>query len=129
MSLIAIIGKLIGPIAEVIDRVIPDKNVSNHLTSQIQKELMEKVYKNLEQELDAQVQVLLAEAKGDLWIQKAWRPIAMLAFTAIVFFYTLLPAVAGTNPPPLPDQIWYFLDISMGGYIVGRSAEKILKKP
>jgi hypothetical protein len=30
--------------------------------------------------------------------------------------------------PPLEDQFWSLLNLGIGGYVVGRSAEKVMKE-
>jgi len=63
----------------------------------------------------------------------------MLTITAIVAWNFLLAPLAelavtlstGNQIPlsiPLPDELWTLLSIGVGGYVVGRSGEKIAGK-
>ena len=83
-------------------------------------------------ELESAMNVIVAEAKSEHWIVAAWRPITMLTFTAIVannfilypylsLFWTAAPVLT------LPPDLWGLMKIGLGGYVVGRSAEKIIK--
>ena len=81
--------------------------------------------------LEAQKIIIAQEAAGN-FLQRSWRPIIMLAFGFIIIYaYFLQPAffpdaihVAET----LPDQFWSLLNLGVGGYVIGRSAEKIADK-
>jgi len=84
-------------------------------------------------ELESAANVIIAEAQSDHWIVAAWRPILMLIFAGIVANnYILYPYLSlfWTEAPRLavPDQLWSLLNIGVGGYIVGRSAEKVVKE-
>ena len=76
--------------------------------------------------------VVQAEAKSEHWVTATWRPITMLTFVAIIANnYILYPYLSlfWTEAPvlDLPDQMWNLLQIGIGGYVVGRSAEKFAK--
>lgn len=82
--------------------------------------------------VNAQAGVVEAEAKSDSWLAANWRPILMLTFTFIVAMnYAVLPMAgwfgAKVVPLVLPPDMWALLKIGIGGYIVGRSGEKIVR--
>ena len=67
--------------------------------------------------------IIQAEAKGS-WMAANWRPITMLAMLALLFleaFGVTKAEFGGVNDV----EIFDLLQLGMGGYIVGRSAEKI----
>ena len=68
-----------------------------------------------------QSQVIIAEAQGN-WLQRNWRPITMMVFLLLIILdsFKILPN-------PLAPEIWGLLMIGLGGYVVGRSAEKVVK--
>jgi len=74
--------------------------------------------------------VVVAEASSKHWVTSAWRPITMLTFVAIVANnYILAPYLdlffkAGLVLE-MPDQLWSLIQIGLGGYVLGRSGEKI----
>jgi len=77
--------------------------------------------------------VVVAEAKSQHWITSAWRPITMLTFVAIIANnYILAPYVDlffGTGLElDVPAPMWDLIKIGLGGYVVGRSAEKVAKE-
>ena len=77
--------------------------------------------------LQTQAGIITAEAQGDSWLQRNWRPITMLWLSGLVGAHWL-----GFTPPNLSEaQVVGLLDIvqvGLGGYVVGRSAEKVMKE-
>jgi len=74
-----------------------------------------------------QTEIILAEAKGN-WLQRSWRPILMLAFGFIVIYVKFIAPLFSLPIPPLENEFWHLLKLGIGGYVVGRSAEKIAEK-
>jgi len=77
--------------------------------------------------------VVVAEAKSDHWVTGAWRPIVMLMFAVMIannyIIAPYLDAILGTSVMfDMPDQAWSLLSIGLGGYVVGRSGEKIARE-
>jgi hypothetical protein len=74
-------------------------------------------------EINAQRDVIVAEAKSESWITRNWRPLSMLVFTALIVLHWFgLTAVIPEN------QVAAILEIikyGLSGYVVGRSAEKV----
>ena len=70
--------------------------------------------------LAAQAAIVSAEAGGASWLQRNWRPITMLSFLGLV-----VADAFGMLAFRLADQAWLLLQIGLGGYVVGRSVEKI----
>ncbi len=81
---------------------------------------------------EAKSNIIIAEAQGSSWMQRNWRPTLMLTIVAIVannyiiYPYLTLMGLPAT-PLELPDELFTLMQIGVGGYIVGRSAEKIAK--
>ncbi len=69
--------------------------------------------------------VVKAEAQGQSWLQRTWRPITMLVFVALIVAHWL-----GWSAPNLGEaealKLWDIVEIGLGGYVIGRSAEKVL---
>lgn len=65
------------------------------------------------------------EAQGQSWLQRAWRPITMLVFVALIVARWL-----GWSAPDLGEaealKLWDIVEIGLGRYVIGRSAEKVL---
>lgn len=121
-----ILGALIGPVAKiinsVIDRAVPDKAQAARLKA----EAATAIHEQDMAELQAAVSVIVAEAQGGSWIQRSWRPITMLTFVALIVARWL-----GVTAPGISDELEVALldliKVGLGGYVVGRSAEKVAK--
>ena len=72
------------------------------------------------EKLAAQAGLVAAEAGGASWLQRNWRPVTMLSFLGLV-----VADAFGLLAFRLADQVWLLLQIGLGGYVVGRSVEKI----
>ena len=87
-----------------------------------------KVLKDQQLELQRlQSDVIIAEAKGN-WLQRSWRPILMLAFGFIVIYVKFIAPLFSLPIPPLEDEFWNLLQIGIGGYVIGRTGEKMIKE-
>jgi|TARA_R100001198_G_C5187477_1_gene181511 hypothetical protein len=98
-------------------------------TSKEEKIKAENVIKQIliQKELELQkmqTEIILAEAKGN-WLQRSWRPILMLAFGFIVIYVKFLAPLFDLKIPELENEFWNLLQLGIGGYVIGRSAEKI----
>ena len=74
-----------------------------------------------------QTEIIVAEANGN-WLQRSWRPILMLSFGFIVIYVKFVAPLFDLKIPELENEFWDLLQIGIGGYVVGRSAEKIADK-
>lgn len=115
-----------GPIAKIIGKAVPDKDLAVQLTAQIQMGLLALSM----EEIKGATKVIVAEAQGVSWMQRNWRPLTMLTFVFIIANnYIIVPyAVAfGLEVPMLeiPAGMWGLLTVGIGGYVAGRSYEKI----
>ncbi len=75
-----------------------------------------------------QARVIMTETTGHSWLQRNWRPITMLVFVAIIVYNHVLAPIFGLTPAPIPGNLWDVIKIGLGGYVIGRSAEKIAFK-
>ena len=87
------------------------------------KEILVKKQIELQQ---LQTEIIVTEAKGN-WLQGRWRPILMLAFGFIVIYVKFLAPVLELPIPPLENEFWNLLQLGIGGYVIGRTGEKMMK--
>ena len=124
----AVIAGLFSIGSSLIDKLFPDPEAA----AAAKLKLFELEQKGELAELAAKSQIITAEAKSEHFIVAAWRPIIMLTFGFIVFNnYVLSPWLAAMGGPvvhlDLPPDMWALLKLGIGGYVVGRSAEKGIK--
>lgn len=117
-----IAGPLIKGIFSVLDATIEDKDLLNKIKLQIAS--MD--HTEFMATLQSQTEVIKAEANSDSWIAKNWRPITMLVFLVLVVSYWFGITPAGLSETRV-DSLFELVKIGLGGYVVGRSAEKVAK--
>ena len=73
----------------------------------------------------AAADVVRAEAQSEHWLAACWRPILMLTFGALIVARWL-----GYSAPGISESeilaLWGIVQLGLGGYVIGRSAEKIV---
>jgi len=122
----AIITVLAPIIGDLVKRLIPDGDKSEEVEKEIKLALLE----NSESLEALSGEIVLAEAKSSNWITAAWRPLLMMVIIAIValnyLFFPVVNMLTGSVLLiELPKELWNLLQIGVGGYVVGRSGEKI----
>ncbi len=119
----AVVGSLIGKISDIIDQYVQDRDKALELKTQIEKEVL-----SLQRQmLQSQTQIITTEAKSESWLTRNWRPITMLTFVALIVADWL-----GFSAPNLNDELkgklFDIIQIGLGGYVIGRSAEKVARE-
>jgi hypothetical protein len=74
-------------------------------------------------ELSAAVSVIIAEASGN-WLQRSWRPLMMITFTALIVARWLGWTAPNLQPAEY-EQLWEIIKLGIGGYTIGRTVEKV----
>ena len=112
---------VIGEIGKIIDNLFTSDEERSDAKNKIIQVLREK-----ELELQKmQTDIIIAEAKGN-WLQRSWRPILMLSFGFIVIYTKFISQLAPQLiTPVLEPEFWSLLKLGIGGYVIGRSGEKI----
>ena len=129
LKMIPVVGKIIDRGLDIIDDMVPDKDLAAKLKAAIREKTLDYAHAEGMELIKAQMAVIVAEIKSGSWIATNWRPVTMLAFvTIIVNNYILYPYLAlfWSQAPVLeiPPDMWALLKIGLGGYVVGRSVEK-----
>lgn len=119
----ALIGPLVSGVFSVIDKAVEDKDQA----AQIKSRLQEMVLTGQMKEIEAAASIIVAEAQGDSWLQRSWRPLLMCLFGLIVANNYLVVPLFGTPTAEIPPDMWDLLKLGVGGYVVGRSVEKGVK--
>lgn len=120
-----LIASIFKPAADLIDNLhTSDDERLQHKERllNVQAAAMQKVFDYETELLEAKGRVVHAEASSKHWLTANWRPITMLTFLTLVVGDSL-----GFLPNDLNKEAWVLLEIGLGGYVVGRSGEKIAK--
>lgn len=67
-----------------------------------------------------------AEVKSESWMARNWRPSLMLSFTYIIVHTYVFVPLFGLTHVDIPPDMWGLLKLGIGGYVLGRSGEKIV---
>lgn len=133
-----IVSFLTGPVKNLFDGAIgiinsikggspQEKNEATLALAQLQAEFQKVLVEADEHFAAMQRDVIVAEANGHSWLQRNWRPIVMLSF---VFLIGVIVWTGGyVNGRQLDHdfvmEILSIVKVGLGGYVIGRSAEKI----
>lgn len=120
------IAALVGPITNLIDDLHTsdeERLKAKAKLLELQNQLMVQALQYEKALIDQKAQIITAEAQGESWLQRSWRPITMLTFLGLV-----VADQTGLLAFRLAPEAWTLLQIGLGGYVVGRSAEKIVPK-
>ncbi len=125
--MIGLIGTIAAPLLkglfDVVDQAVEDKDEA----AKIKAALQQKVLDGQMKEIEAAAQVIVAEAQGESWLQRNWRPMLMCLFGVIIANNYVVVPLFGTATAEIPPDMWDLLKIGVGGYVVGRSVEKGVK--
>jgi hypothetical protein len=120
-EILGILGKVAGSVA---DRIFPDPE-HELKRIELQQALQAAVLERTSEIERAAAEVVKAEAQGQSWLQRTWRPVTMLVFVGLIVARWL-----GWSAPNLGEaevlKLWDIVEIGLGGYVIGRSAEKVL---
>jgi hypothetical protein len=121
----------VAPLAKIlfntIDKAVPDKDLQEKLKAQLQTQLLQ----SNTQELQAAAKIIEAEAKAG-WFASSWRPLLMYVLIFIlVWNYVIGPVIkvftGAVISFELPGDVWTLLNVGLGGYVIGRSAESVAR--
>lgn len=105
----------------VLDKTITDKNLRQKLRHDIEMAIMDQG-RDLVKNATA---IIVAETQGGL-LQRNWRPVTMLVFVGLVVCRWL-----GLTDHSISEavelELMALIKIGIGGYVMGRSAEKVAK--
>lgn len=126
-----LVSLLKAPLMKIVEGHVADLAVRRQIEADIEQALVGAAAKG--QELGAGI--VSEETRSEHLMTWAWRPLLMLTLTSFLVFTGLLLPIADmiaghilTYEPrwaALPPGFWDFLSIGMGGYIGGRTLEKV----
>ena len=108
-------------IGDVLDKVIPDPAAQ----ADAKLKLMELAQKGEFAEMNARADIIKAEASSESWLAQSWRPILMLTFGALIVARWMGFAAPGISDTEI-IKLWDIVELGLGGYVIGRTAEKIV---
>lgn len=123
-----ILSLLIGPLTSLLGRLLPDPAAAQAAKLKLLEMMQSGALADLDassKESLAAANIVKAEASSEGWLTRSWRPLVMLVFTGLIvarmFGYTA-PNVSA----PEYLELWSLVKLGLGGYVIGRTAEKSL---
>jgi len=131
-GLIEPVSNLFGKVLDVVDEFVEDKDLSRQLKNALRMRIVEVAHNEFTSLLNSQTSIIIAEARGDSWLQRTWRPLIMAEFGIIILNnYIVAPYIGMLAGPEystmleIPPDMWSLLKLGLSGYVVGRSMEKV----
>jgi hypothetical protein len=113
---------VLGPILnDVAKRAFPDPAQAQKFELEMQMALLARS-SEIQQ---ATADIIKTEAASSHWLAANWRPLTMMIFVSLITARWF-----GWSAPGLSEaealKLWSIVELAIGGYVIGRSAEKIL---
>ena len=116
----ALLPALVPILGDALRRLFPDAEARQKAEAEINAALIARAGE-LER---AASDIVVTEAQSEHWLTACWRPIVMLTFTALIVARWL-----GYSAPGITEaealRLWSIVEIGLGGYVIGRSVEKV----
>lgn len=119
-AITGILAKVAPELFKIIDKSIKDPDLSLKLKHEITSQMLSAD----SEAVKAASSVTIAEVQGESWLQRNWRPMLMIWFSILIgaYWFGFVPS---NMPVSVIDQLFTLVQIGVGGYVVGRSAEKV----
>lgn len=129
MTLFNLIAGAIEPVTKLIDSLHTSTEEKQKIKQEVFNAQSKLYTATLEHEkalIEAQSKAIQAEATGQSWLQRNWRPITMMFFLYLLgsYWHGYAPEYLIQNPQ-LVDKLFSLLQVGIGGYIASRGVEKI----
>lgn len=116
----ALIPALAPLLGDIIRSKFPDPAEAAKLEAEMQAEL----WRNAHQLNAAAADIIKTEAQSQHWLAAIWRPLVMLTFCGLI-----VARWFGWAAPNLSEaeylKLWSIVEFGLGGYVIGRSVEKV----
>jgi hypothetical protein len=118
------IHALIPALAPILGTFIKSKFPDPTEAAKAEAEMNAQLWANAHQLNAAAADIIKTEAESGHWLTSNWRPITMLVFVALIVARWFGWAAPGLSEAEYL-KLWTIVEFGLGGYVVGRSVEKI----
>ena len=127
MNVLGLIGQIFKPATKLIDDLHTseeEKLKQKAVLLQLQTDFLLQGLEYEQEQMRAKASIIEAEAKSESYLTSNWRPITMLAFVfaTMAYWFGLTPEL----PEAAVDNMFTLVQIGVGGYVTGRSLEKVV---
>ena len=117
----ALIPALAPIIGQIVGSLFPDPTEKAKAEAEAMRQLLEH-QADIE---SAAAKIINTEAASTHWLAANWRPLTMITFTALIVARWFGWAAPGLSEAEYL-KLWSIVEFGLGGYVVGRSVEKIV---
>ena len=122
---------IIDSVLNIVNKFIPDGDTRLKIAAEINKEMTE--------QMKLQSDIIKKEQESGSYLTRNWRPLFMVLCGVIIgshwIMYDVLPYIRTVldiniwvpQDPGLDPELWFTIRLGLGGYIGGRTAEKVAK--
>lgn len=118
------IQALIPALAPILGKVVSNLFPDPAEKAKAEAEVMSQLLTHQAEIESAAAKIINTEAASQHWLAANWRPLTMLTFVALI-----VARWFGYAAPDLSEaeyiKLWSIVEFGLGGYVVGRSVEKI----
>ena len=118
------IQALIPTIAPILGKVVSNLFPDPEQKAKAEAEMMKTLLAHQAEIEGAAAKIIQTEAASQHWLAANWRPLTMLVFVCLI-----VARWFGWAAPNLSEaeyiKLWSIVEFGLGGYVVGRSVEKI----
>lgn len=116
----ALIPALAPIVGQIVGSLFPDPTEKAKAEAEAMRQLLAH-----QGEIEAAAaKIIQTEAASTHWLAANWRPLTMITFTALIVARWM-----GWVAPNISEaeylKLWSIIEFGLGGYVVGRSVEKI----
>lgn len=134
-AILGLVGNIFKPAVDLIDELHTsdeEKLKAKAAMMALENQVTTQILDLQKAEVESAKDIIVAEAKGESWLQRNWRPVLMMLFGVIIannyIINPWLSALFDINVVmDVPEHMWSLLKLGVGGYVMGRSAEKGIK--
>lgn len=118
------IQALIPALAPILGKVVGNLFPDPEQKAKAEAEMMKTLLAHQAEIEGAAAKIIHAEAASQHWLAANWRPLTMIVFVCLI-----VARWFGWAAPNLSEaeyvKLWSIVEFGLGGYVVGRSVEKI----
>jgi hypothetical protein len=119
-----VIQALIPTLAPILGKVVGNLFPDPEQKAKAEAEMMKTLLAHQAEIEGAAAKIIQTEAASSHWLAANWRPLTMLVFVCLI-----VARWFGWAAPNLSEaeyvKLWSIVEFGLGGYVVGRSVEKI----
>ena len=118
------IQALIPALAPILGKIVAAKFPDPAEAAKAEAEMTAQLWQNAHAINAAAAEIIKTEAASQHWLASNWRPLTMIVFVGLIVARWFGWAAPGLSEAEYL-KLWSIVEFGLGGYVVGRSVEKI----